>query len=61
MTEANGCKSEHHHAGHICVLMSEGKVDEVRELVANPRFICFNCGRVADDSQNLCNPMPLEK
>ena len=37
------------------------KLDEVKELVQNPQFICFNCGRVADDAQNLCNPMPLDK
>ncbi len=60
MSEANSCKSKHDHVGHLCVLMSEGKVDEVKELVMNPGFICFNCGRVADDAQNLCNPMPLE-
>jgi len=26
----------------------------------NPQYICFNCGRVADSAQNLCNPMPLK-
>jgi hypothetical protein len=55
------CKTQHDHVGHLCVLVSEGKLDEVKELVTNPQFICFNCGRVADDSQNLCNPMPLEE
>jgi hypothetical protein len=59
MAEANTCKSQHHHPGHLCLLVSEGKLDEVKELVTNPRFICFNCGRVADDAENLCNPMPL--
>jgi hypothetical protein len=54
------CNTAHHHVGHLCVLVSEGKMDEVKELVQAPRFMCFNCGRVADDAQNLCNPMPLE-
>lgn len=56
MTE-NTCKGDH--AGHICVLMSQNKTDEVKTLVRNPQFICFNCGRVADSDSNLCNPMPL--
>jgi hypothetical protein len=43
------------------VLVSQKKFDEICELVKRPRFICFNCGRVADASGNVCNPMPLEK
>jgi len=53
------CKGDH--SGHLCVLVSKGKFDEIRKLVKEPRFICFNCGRVADKEENLCNPMPLEK
>jgi len=49
------------HKGHLCVLVSRKKFDEIRELVKRPRFICFNCGRVADAGGNVCNPMPLEK
>jgi hypothetical protein len=51
------CKGDH--PGHICVLASNGKVDEIKALVKKPRFICFNCGRVADCDVNLCNPMAL--
>ena len=53
------CKGDH--TGHLCVLVSQKRFDEVRKLVRNPRYICFNCGRVADSDKNLCNPMPLEK
>ena len=53
------CKGEH--KGHLCVLVSKNRIDEIRELVSNPKFICFNCGRAADSARNLCNPMPLEK
>ena len=49
------------HKGHLCVLASKEKFDEIRELVKDPKFMCFNCGRVADAERNLCNPMPLEK
>lgn len=52
------CKGDHR--GHLCVLVSEGKVSEIKALVGNPSFICFNCGRAADSDKNLCNPMPLE-
>ena len=48
------------HKGHLCVLVGEKKFNEIRDLVRNPKFMCFNCGRVADSKQNLCNPMPLE-
>jgi len=51
------CKGEH--KGHLCVLASEELFDRVKELTKKPQHICFNCGRVADASTNLCNPMPL--
>jgi len=59
MAEICGCKTCDKHSGHLCVLMSEGKLDRVRALVKEPKFICFNCGRVADSGKSLCNPMPL--
>ena len=52
------CKGDH--KGHLCVLVSEKRFDEIRQTVREPRYICFNCGRVADSDKNLCNPMPLE-
>ena len=48
------------HEGHICVLASNKKFDEIKQLTQKPEFICFNCGRVADCKDNLCNPMPLK-
>lgn len=54
-----GCKDEGKHVGHLCVLASEEKFEEIRDLVRNPKCLCFNCGRVADAELNLCNPMPL--
>ena len=49
------CKGEH--KGHLCVLASEELFDQIKELTKEPRYICFNCGRVADSDKNLCNPM----
>ena len=57
-TEKHVCKGSH--KGHLCVLVSAKKFDEIKELVRQPKFMCFNCGRVADDKVNLCNPMPIE-
>ena len=53
------CKGEH--SGHLCVLVSEKKFDEIRKIVKEPQYICFNCGRVADSDKNLCNPVPLNE
>ena len=52
------CKGDH--SGHLCVLVSQKKFDEIKALAGAPKFICFNCGRVADAEKNLCNPMPLD-
>jgi len=52
------CDGEH--ASHLCMLASKKKMEEIKELTRNPKFICFNCGRVADSKENLCNPMPLK-
>ena len=49
------------HTGHLCVLASDKKFEEIKQLTKNPEHICFNCGRVADCEANLCNPMPLDK
>ncbi len=52
------CKGDH--KGHLCVLASTERFEEIKKLTKNPRYICFNCGRVADCEHNLCNPMPLD-
>ncbi|HNX34155.1 MAG TPA: hypothetical protein PKM57_05970 [Kiritimatiellia bacterium] len=56
--------SEHactgNHKGHICLLASAARFEEIKTLTKEPKFICFNCGRVADNAENLCNPMPLD-
>ena len=40
------CKGEH--SGHLCVLASKNEFEKIKDLVKNPGFICFNCGRAAD-------------
>jgi len=51
------CKGTH--KGHLCVLASQERFEEIKRLAAKPKFICFNCGRVACSRRNLCNPMAL--
>ena len=52
------CRGEH--SGHICVLASNQKFEEIKTLTQKPEFICFDCGRIADCKKNLCNPMPIK-
>lgn len=58
--EKDNCKGDH--SNHICqLIVSRNKdINEISGLVKNPRFICFNCARVAESPDNLCNPMPLD-
>ena len=30
------------------------------EYLSNPKFMCGNCGRLANNSKNLCKPISLE-
>ena len=52
------CKSDN--CDHFCVMASTERITEIQELAKNPHYICFNCGRVADSDQNLCNPMKMD-
>lgn len=54
-------KCNGNHKGHLCVLASAGRMDEIRCLAENSKFICFNCGRSAGSKKNLCNPMPIRE
>lgn len=49
------------HAQHLCDMAERGEVtlEQMKELVRNPKFICQRCGRVAANSDNLCEPVPL--
>jgi transposase-like protein len=34
-------------------------LEKIKPLVAEPKFICTACGRVANEENNLCEPQPL--
>jgi hypothetical protein len=39
----------------------EKKLQELREIVRNPRFYCRRCARVAHPAKVLCKPAKLTK
>ena len=51
------------HDIHLCYLANVGyhaqNTDEYKELVRQANYLCKNCGRVAADKENLCNPVKL--
>jgi hypothetical protein len=49
------------HMNHLCDLADKGQItlDQMKELVKDPKFICKKCGRVANKEENLCEPVPL--
>ena len=60
MSDENKCDGDH--SEHVCQLMVDRNKNlaKITGMVKHPRFICFNCARVAEREDNLCNPMPIE-
>jgi hypothetical protein len=48
------------HDKHLCALHEDGLLkDNFKEwikLVSNGQYVCGGCGRVANSSENLCDP-----
>ena len=34
-------------------------LEKIKSLVNQPKYICKQCGRAANDEANLCQPVPL--
>ena len=51
------------HEKHLCYLnnirFQDSNLEEYKDLVKDARFLCNNCGRVAKDAKNLCEPIKL--
>jgi hypothetical protein len=48
------------HSRHVCILAFDRKFDEIKAIAKEPKFMCYNCGRVSRSDQDLCNPRPLD-
>lgn len=57
--EEKTCEGDH--SNHVCqLIVNRNKdLDKIKDIVKNPKYICFNCARVAESNENLCAPMPL--
>jgi hypothetical protein len=48
------------HEEHLCLLKNIGtNLEDVKNIVRNPKFICKNCGRAAANEKNVCAPEKL--
>jgi hypothetical protein len=52
------CGADHH--GHLCMLRSNGKHDEIARITRDPKYYCFTCGGETDCADNLCEPAKIE-
>ncbi|WP_342782619.1 hypothetical protein [Geomonas oryzae] len=43
------------------MLKSMGRFEEIEHITTNPTVVCFTCGVEANSTENVCNPMPLDK
>jgi hypothetical protein len=49
------------HREHICHLAQNKDLKQIKFAATNPKYVCTNCGRVAESDKNLCNPFAMEK
>jgi hypothetical protein len=49
------------HKHHLCSMAENGEVslEQIKDLVRNPKFVCKICARTAANSDNLCEPEAL--
>jgi hypothetical protein len=48
------------HEKHLCSMVASGAtIDEYKNLVKDPKYLCRGCGRLANKSENLCDPVEI--
>ncbi len=55
----NPCGKPQQHREHLCMLMEEGKTEEVRKRSSQPAYVCRNCRAQANEAEDLCNPQSI--
>jgi DNA-directed RNA polymerase subunit RPC12/RpoP len=50
------------HKHHLCAMAESGDVglEQMKDLVRNPKFMCKRCGRAAKSADNLCEPVSMD-
>ncbi|QWV95411.1 hypothetical protein KP004_09650 [Geomonas oryzisoli] len=61
METTSTCTCGAKHTGHICMLKSAGRLEDVAHITSSPTVVCFTCGVEANSEDNVCSPMPLDK
>ena len=59
MDSSKTCQCGAKHTGHICMLKSAGRLDEIAHITDKPAVACFTCGAEANSAENVCNPVPI--
>jgi hypothetical protein len=44
------------HEKHMCELMKNKRLSEIKALAKNAQYVCAACGRAAAKAENLCKP-----
>ena len=60
MTANTPCRCGADHHGHLCMLRSNGLMEEISRISSDPKFYCFTCGGEANCKENLCDPDKIE-
>lgn len=60
METVKSCNCGDKHVGHICMLRSIGKTEEISNLSSNPKVSCFTCGAEANSPENVCSSVAIE-
>jgi hypothetical protein len=47
------------HAQHLCELVAKRQMNQVAELSAGAKYVCYICGRAAAKAANLCEPVEI--
>ncbi|WP_136798654.1 MULTISPECIES: hypothetical protein [Desulfosediminicola] len=56
----NLCTNPENHKAHMCELKYAERHDEIDRLSKDPKFVCGNCGTMANELGALCAPGPIE-